>query len=91
MIKLFTTNNGTKVIVDTDLNAAFTAVYLTPQEHAKLISLPYSASALNDWNEEELDTFALSPISNVLALSIDSMERAACSYLINKINAQIIS
>ena len=84
-MRLFKTTNGSTVYVDEVAKLAVSFVDCTPLEFAKLIEVPYSELALNDWEEIELDQFALTPLRNIETLSTSTIEVMAVKYLISQI------
>lgn len=88
MIRLFTTQSGSNVYVDTVTQLAVSVIDATPVEYATMVAIPYSEAAFNDWTEAEfVDQFALTPLRNVCAVSTNTIELLAANYIIGQIPA----
>ena len=86
MIRLFTTQSNSNVYVDDVAKLAVSVIDASPVEYAKLVAIPYSELAFNDWNEAEfVDQFALTPLRNLCAVSTDTIEVLAAKYIISQI------
>ena len=86
MIRLFTTQSNSNVYVDDVAKLAVSVIDASPVEYAKLVAIPYSELAFNDWTEAEfVDQFALTPLRNLCTVSTDTIEVLAAKYIISKI------
>ena len=85
-------NTQSKIYADTSAKLAFSVVDAHPLPFAKLVAIPYDENVFNDWEENEyIDPFDATPLTNVIETTTDSMEKATATYLLEKVNAAIIA